>query len=154
MFQIDYFKVVANELPIVKFNDKNIITAIYRTTVGRYYYYIFLKYREQLRNILTLDDKTELDKPSINNHILIQSTLKYYDETGIAEKLAKLRRLRNNCDYELFAIIDDKTIYDAKVIVAFLENKLDSIKPGKALNEAFTKALTELFLMKPTVKPK
>lgn len=157
MFPIDDFKAVAIELPIVKFKNKNnIISAVHRTAIGRYYYYIFLKYRERLRDVLISEDKIELDNPSINHHKLIQLTLKYYDKTdiGIAEYFSELRHLRNDCDYDLSRFIDEENINDAKIIVGLLENKLNSIKSGNDLNEAFAKALTALSPMKPIIKPK
>jgi hypothetical protein len=145
MFPIDYFKIVADALPGIKFNNKNhIITAIHRTAIGRYYYYIFLKYRERLSNVLKSDDKSLLYKFKLNPHILIPLTLKHYDKHGIAEKYHELRKLRNECDYNLFAIIDQNRINYAKLIVFFLEKGLDSIKPCDGLNESFAKAVKEL----------
>lgn len=147
MFPIDYFKIVADELPYVKFKNKNdIITAIQRTAIGRYYYYIFLKYREWLRNVLTNQDKTLFDEPSGKHHILIQRTLEYYGISGIAKKYLKLRNLRNDCDYDLLTIVDENTINKAKLIVFSLEKGLDSIKPGTDLDKAFTKAVKMLSL--------
>ncbi|MBF0554660.1 MAG: hypothetical protein HQK96_08930 [Nitrospirae bacterium] len=143
MFQIDHFKITAEELPCLNYKNKDITEAVSRTTIGRYYYYIFLKYREKIYHLLTVGDRNEL-KNRRNIHYIIQKIMANYDRTDISGKLKHLKELRNLCDYELSAIIDKNIINKAKLIVFYLEREITSIEAGAKLNDAFNKALKEI----------
>ncbi|WP_420265702.1 hypothetical protein [Candidatus Magnetominusculus dajiuhuensis] len=144
MFQIDHFKITAEELPCLNYINKDIAEAVSRTTIGRYYYYIFLKYRETIYHALTVDGKNQMKSQRRNIHYLIQKIMANYYRTDISGKLKYLRDVRNLCDYELDAIIDKNTINKAKLIVFYLEREITSIKAGAQLNNAFIKALKDI----------
>ncbi|MBF0487909.1 MAG: hypothetical protein HQK98_07085 [Nitrospirae bacterium] len=143
MFQPEHFKVIAEELPCLKYKNKNIADAVIRTTIGRYYYYIFLKYRETIFDTISVEIGIDVYKER-NIHVLIQKTMTYYDRPDIAGKLSELKLLRNKCDYKLTLNIDKCVINDAKLIVFYLEREITSIKAGAQLNNAFIKALKEI----------
>jgi hypothetical protein len=126
--------------------------AIYRTSIGRYYYYIFLELREILFNLLPKEQKLFLAENSqLNHHCIVARTLDYLSviltDYGIKEayeSLRILRKLRNVCDYHLSAVIKKIEIqmvvrYNLPVIEAVSERlqKVDT----ESLKVAFEQAL-------------
>ncbi|MCG6551182.1 MAG: hypothetical protein L7F77_02545 [Candidatus Magnetominusculus sp. LBB02] len=134
---------MAEELPYIKYIDKSITHAMCRTVIGRYYYYIFLKYRETLFHMITVENGFDVYKIR-NIHILIQRTMTYYDRTDISGYLQILKDYRNSSDYDLTSVIDNNTINAAKLAVFYLEKEISSIVAGDKLNDAFNKALKEV----------
>ncbi|MBF0457753.1 MAG: hypothetical protein HQK99_07650 [Nitrospirae bacterium] len=145
MFQIDYFKTIADELPGLNYKNKDIMTAVSRTTIGRYYYYIFLKYRETIYSSLHENGDALYKSYS---HVLIQKIMTYYGKPDMAELLHRLRRLRNDCDYEAYGIIDEDHVNYAKHIVSILDRQLTAIIPSEKLDNAFNKALSKIKVYK------
>ncbi|MEO5360811.1 MAG: hypothetical protein H7843_10260 [Nitrospirota bacterium] len=146
MTEIDGFKSIAGDLPGFYATNRAIVGAVSRTSVGRYYYYIFLKYREAIYHNLSNNviDRFELFKSRFNVHTLVLKTIKYYVGEDISDKLNKLRKMRNLCDYNMSAIVNNKHIGVAISIVQYLESRLLSISAGTDLDNAFVMALNDI----------
>ncbi|MBF0458416.1 MAG: hypothetical protein HQK99_11040 [Nitrospirae bacterium] len=145
MFHYDYYKKIAEDLPGFYKNSDPAADAGIRTSIGRYYYYIFHKYKETIHNLLTVPAKDELLKiKSHNIHALISNIMTYYNKTTVAAELIKLRRLRNLCDYDKTEIVGAIQYLSAQSSVSTLEQELSSIITGAELNGAFKKALSEI----------
>ncbi|XRO77339.1 hypothetical protein ACO3VM_02080 [Methanocaldococcus sp. 10A] len=114
-------------------NSFNIEEGIYRSIIGRYYYYIFLK----IRNIiLSYDDDNVNSFNKGDAHRLITLYLKALDEIlelngdleDIADSLSQLRDLRNKADYETYKKITWNDVLRAKGWVEDIELSLQNIK--------------------------
>ncbi|MBF0516943.1 MAG: hypothetical protein HQK97_07480 [Nitrospirae bacterium] len=143
---IDDFKSIAEDLPVFYVNNKAVDDAVSRTSIGRYYYYIFLKYREAIHEKLSdnVIEKNELYNDQYNIHSLVKKTIKNYLGHKVSIKLNQLRDLRNACDYEMSGIINNLHVKVAIIKVQYLESKLFSICAGDDLDDAFISALNDI----------
>ena len=110
MFNIDEFKEIAEKLPTFKSLPNE---GKYRTAIGRYYYYIFLKLREVVKEIeqdredgiygLLNSGKAHKALPAyfraLSDKIRVNNLKN--DLITLAEALEDLRKLRNMCDYDV-----------------------------------------------------
>jgi hypothetical protein len=145
LFQPDFFKLLANEILKTRFNSHSCVVAASRTAISRYYYYIFLKCRERLNQIIKKDIKDNLFKKGINQHILIGETLSKIPKQKVTGNFFfRLRDLRNMSDYNLYSIVNENSVTNAKLLVLSLEKEIDNLKPSLELEQAFEQALQEL----------
>lgn len=111
----------------------NIQEGVYRTIIGRYYYYVFLKIRN---TILTYDVGNANSFDDGNAHILVVSYLTALDDIleldgeleSIATNLTKLRRLRNDADYKTNKEITMDDVNRAKGWAMDIEISLNSVE--------------------------
>ncbi|MBF0488620.1 MAG: hypothetical protein HQK98_10705 [Nitrospirae bacterium] len=145
MFHFDYYKKIADDLSGFYKGSDPAADAGIRTSISRYYYYIFHKYKETIYNLLTVPTIDELMKiKSHRIHELISNIMTYYNKTNVAGELIKLRRLRNLCDYNKTEIVGAIQYLSAQSMVLTLEQALSSIITGAELNGAFKRALSEI----------
>ncbi|KWT94631.1 hypothetical protein [Candidatus Magnetominusculus xianensis] len=145
MFNFDYYKIIAEDIHGFYKNSDPAADASIRTSISRYYYYIFHKYKNTIYNLLTVPAKNELlTIRSHRIHKLISDIMTYINKTTAAGELIKLRQLRNFCDYDAAKNIGAIDYLSAKSIVLTLEQELSTIETGAELNGAFKKALSEI----------
>lgn len=81
-----------------------------RTSIGRAYYSAFLKAREWLK------PKSLKSYNGPEAHKEVQDDLERYKERMLKDKLSKLRRRRNEADYNLSRVIKEMEANDAVVL--------------------------------------
>lgn len=144
MFQPDFFKLLAIEILKTRFGSNSCVVAAHRTAISRYYYYIFLKCREKLNQIIKNDIKDNLFKKGINHHVLIGETLSRIPKQKVTGNFFfRLRDLRNVSDYNLFSVVNEKSVVNARLLVFSLEKEIDDLKPSPEIEQAFEQALRE-----------
>ncbi|WP_420263965.1 hypothetical protein [Candidatus Magnetominusculus dajiuhuensis] len=145
MFHFDYYKKIADDLPGFYKDGDHVADAGIRTSISRYYCYIFHKYKETIYNLLTVPTKDELLKMKSHRiHELISNIMTYCNKATVAGELIKLRQLRNLCDYNKTKIVGAIQYLSAQSSVLTLEQELSSIITGIELNGAFKRALSEI----------
>jgi len=140
VFNIDEFKEIAEKLPTFKSLPNE---GKYRTAIGRYYYYIFLKLREVVKEIeqdredgiygllnsgkahkaLPVYFRALSDKIRVNN-------LKN-DLITLAEALEDLRKLRNMCDYDVEVSISFTKVIEAEIDIEIIEQTITNLSYQK-----------------------
>lgn len=122
---------LANQL----FNDTNYKSEDrYRTTIGRYYYYIYLK----IRDLILKSDKRPNIRWALSSskgHGNLRTYLEELSEItnnndfeSIAEQIAHLHALRKKADYDTKMRIKSQYVEEAEKIVDEINNKLDRIE--------------------------
>lgn len=145
MFQPDFFKLLADEILKTRFKSNACAVAADRTAISRYYYFIFLKCRERLNEIIKKDIKVNLFKKGINHHVLIGETLsKIPNKKVTGNFFFRLRELRNMSDYNLVSVVNEQSVTKAKLLAFSLEKEINDLKPSLELEQAFEQALQEL----------
>ncbi len=118
--------------------------ALVRSGISRFYYACFLAVRMEFQAQLKgyPDILEELKKPSV--HGLIIRTLK---NSGVREcveigiNLHKLRSLRNNADYDLEVILDNKDYYRARNYAKYIFSNLNCLEKIQNLETLIRKFL-------------
>jgi len=120
-----------------------------RTVVSRYYYYAFLELREIFFTKLSINSKKELRKEETRKviHRLIQEILFELGFKRTCSKLAKLRSLRNFCDYELRANEED-ALRKARLLLQEIEKMFPLLYkiPDSEVEKVFVKVLRRIIL--------
>ena len=136
MLNVDEFKEVAEKLS----NFKSLPDGgKYRTAIGRYYYYIFLKIREIIKEVekdredgiyeLLNTGKAHRVLPAYFKVLSKKIELNELKESFIklAKTLEDLRKLRNKCDYEVDVSISFTKVIEAEVDIEIIEQIINNI---------------------------
>ncbi len=148
------FKELGDELISLEFSLSRKLGSgepIYRTSIGRFYYYVFLELRETLKVNLPKDLKLYLSEESgLNHHCILQETLKELsfilsdkDIRKAYESLKSLRKSRNTSDYDMIVSVDKSKVTYAKVDIKRIEKVISRIPyiDRNSLSAAFQQAL-------------
>lgn len=136
MFDTNEFKEVASKVPNYRSLPDE---GKYRTAIGRYYYYIFLKLREIVKDV---EKDRENDIISYLNRGMAHTVLPVYfellsnnitsrklknDLKEMSKSLIKLRKLRNTCDYNVYPTITAYNVEIAEDELNTIENIISNI---------------------------
>ncbi|ACX72881.1 conserved hypothetical protein [Methanocaldococcus vulcanius M7] len=141
MFDIDEFKEIAEKLPTFKSLPDE---GKYRTAIGRYYYYIFLKLREIAKEIeedredgiygLLNSGKAHGALPAyftaFADNLRFDNNLRA-ELIKLADNLSRLRGKRNKCDYSIHENITFFDVIGAKKRVDTIEQIITNISYQK-----------------------
>jgi len=153
------FKDLGEELIDLEFSLSKRIGScepIYRTSIGRFYYYVFLEFRETLKANLPRDLRLYLSEESkLNHHCILKETLKELsfilkdkEIRKAYESLKSLREARNDSDYNVTTFISRDRVVDAEVDLERIDKVIKRI-PHINRNDlaiAFQKALNSCII--------
>jgi uncharacterized protein (UPF0332 family) len=140
VLDVDEFKEVAEKLPTFKSLPDE---GKYRTAIGRYYYYIFLKIREIVKEVekdredgiygLLNTGKAHRALPAyfraLSKKVRVNKLRNSFIE--LAEALEDLRELRNKCDYEVDISISFTKVIEAEIDIEIIEQIISNISYQK-----------------------
>ena len=125
------FRLLADNLFERSYLFKSYICSVYRTSISRYYYYIFLETRETLNVNFKNEDKDVFNKNARDHHCLIPKILLFLgnlsrkkDLNKASKKFENLRYKRNNCDYDISIYIRKEDVESAKYDIEFIEKAI------------------------------
>ncbi len=112
------------------------LTGSYRTAIGRYYYYTYLRIRD---TILQCDTRQRVEQVLKNSssHYLVREYMysvgEYIDNNDImdmANSLEELHELRKKSDYKTFEPIVLNDVILARMLSDDINNTIDNVKYG------------------------
>jgi hypothetical protein len=136
VYNINEFKEVANKVPNYKSLPDE---GKYRTAIGRYYYFIFLKLREIVKDV---EKDRENGIISYLDRGMAHAVLPIYfelfsnnirsrklkeDLNNISDSLRALRKLRNKCDYNIYSTITPYKVREAEDELNTIEDIISNI---------------------------
>jgi len=157
------FRLLADNLFERSYLFKNYICSAYRTSISRYYYYIFLETRESLNVNFKNEDKDIFNKNTKEHHCLIPKILLFLGNLSKKKSLIKaskkfenLRYRRNNCDYDISIYIREEDVENAKHDIEFIEKailiipQIENVRD--LLSQSLKRALNECKKYKNSIK--
>jgi uncharacterized protein (UPF0332 family) len=142
------FRLLADDLFLKSYLFKNYICSAYRTSISRYYYYIFLETREVLNANFKREDKDIFNGYKDKHHCLIPKILLFLGNlskkkmlTKASRKFENLRYKRNECDYEISINLRKEDVEDAKYDIEFIENAILIIPQIENIRDLLSQSL-------------
>lgn len=139
MFSPEHYKIFADEI-LKKKLVKTPNSAIHRAAISRLYYYAFLLIREAIFSNYP-DAHKMLTRNSVNVHSVVKQTMYLSNNTAISFSLDKLRDLRNDSDYRLLSVINEKTLELCNRCVETIEKEMSGVLFNEKFGICFQKAI-------------
>lgn len=112
------------------------LTGSYRTAIGRYYYYTYLKIRDIILQCDTRQRVEQVLKSSSSHHLVreymysVGECIDNNDIIDMANSLEELHELRKKSDYKTFEPVILNDVILASMLSDDINNTIDNVKYG------------------------